>query len=766
VGTNVHVVALRRRGEPRDTVDVVCSLADGNKLAIHPVIGASEGELVKVAFTRKSCFCLVTRGTERKEYFLYRYDLDGKPAQPVPGCPAITFGSIHAMSVFAESGPYVALQFSGAVPWHRDVQTGVVILREDDPSWIFVTGCIGKEGEVSPMPGFIRGERYYDAVSKAGAVRVFDLKSGRLLASGSIPSWPAPEPRSVARITDFRLAGNALVVLSAVWDVRADVFDAETCAHKGGQVLDGVDYTRWPQRERNEGGMVGPGQWENEMTEGSGMLLVTDRSGLQVLVPSERVEASTALRSFPKLYRRREPIVADGSLQEWGQDEHVELPLRDADGKPASLLLAQDGRNLFAAVSYEDARVDALRGEGVYNDGDWITVEQGQGPSARIGQDPGGNLIDKPEPDNRGRMIYATGGIGHDLRTLRHIYELVLPLARTRTWAQGVLSLKVFDERGLGGPARIIKYDNVQIGYYPFTREEEDATFALIRELPDLRESRRLYAQLRGIYDAWSLKMPPYPSTNGPVDPARAVESLLKYVSVIKGVEPFPYAFYKHISRFGGDEALPPEFQEWSKRKAKIEARRQGPYPLNESLYVTNWLVLGPFPTSGGGGFDYLKHVGGEAPYVPDHDTEIATGVGGRAKWVPYASPRNEIDFFAVQHFGLADKWADAVVYVACWLKADRDTDCELQLGTDDGYRFYLDHELPEADHVWREGIMGEARFKVSLAKGLHLLLIQFHGNVIPPGANSSYMQLGLFGFRLRVTDPSGGRPPDVTVWN
>ena len=317
VGTNIHVIGPRKRGDPRDTLDVVCNLADGRKLAVHPVIAASDGELVKVAFTRKSCFCLVTRGPERKEFFLYRYGLDGKPAKPVPGCPALAFSGVHSMSVFAESGPYVALQFSGAVPWHRDVQTGVVILREDDPSWVFVTGCIGKEGEVSPLPGFIRGDRYYDAVSKAGAVRVFDLKSGRMLASGSIPSWPVPEPRSVARITDFRLAGDSLVVLSAVWDVRADVFDAGTCVHKGGQVLDKVECTRWSPEKHSGGDLAGRGEWENEIVPGPGLLAVTDKAGLHVLVPAERVGETTGALPFPKLYRRREPIVADGSIQEW-----------------------------------------------------------------------------------------------------------------------------------------------------------------------------------------------------------------------------------------------------------------------------------------------------------------------------------------------------------------------------------------------------------------------------------------------------------------
>ena len=101
------------------------------------------------------------------------------------------------------------------------------------------------------------------------------------------------------------------------------------------------------------------------------------------------------------------------------------------------------------------------------------------------------------------------------------------------------------------------------------------------------------------------------------------------------------------------------------------------------------------------------------------------------------------------------------VVYAACWLKADQDTDCELQVSTvDDGYRLYLDHELLEA-------------LNVRLAKGLHLLLVKVDGNQTPPWGHAKSCSCRfcqaypwLFGVSLRVTDPSGGRPAGITVWN
>jgi outer membrane protein assembly factor BamB len=743
--------------------------ADGKTPVVHPIIAESNGVLSRVAFTPTSCFCLLARGKEKKEHVLYRSGLDGKPAQLVSGSPVITFGAIHSMSVFAQSGPYVALQVRGTVPWHRDVQTGVIILREDDPSWSFATGCFGKEGEAGARPGILRGERYYDTVSSAGTVRVFDLKIRRMLASGAIPSWPTPEPRSVARITDLRLAGDSLVVLSAVWDVRADVFDAETCVHKGGQVLDKIECTRWAPDKHSGGDVAGRGEWENEIVPGPGLLAVTDKAGMHVLVPAERVDEMAGALPFPKLYRRREPIIADGSLHEWVLGEHVELSLRDADGKPARLLLAQDGRNLFAALAYEDERVDPLSGNGLYNDGDWITLEQGDSPfvrNARIGLDRGGGTILKPEPGGRGRTIEASAGIGYDLKTLRHIYEVVLPLTGTRTWAQGLLSLSVSDVRGLAGPIRIIQCEGLQIGYHALTRDEEDAIFALVRELPDLPESRALYTKLRRFYNAWAIEIQPYPPSKGPVDAAKAVESLRKYLSVI-GPTQFPYSFYRLLQRYGGVDALPPEVREWSQRKAEIEAKRQGPYPLSDSLCVTNWLVLGYFPYppyTGGMGTDFLQGVGGEPRHVPHDDVAIATGTGGTAQWRPYASPASDVDVFDVKHLNLGLEAAEQhfVVYAACWLEADKDTECELRMSTvDDGWKIYLDHE-PLGDYSPLRGTPESNGPRVRLEKGLHLVLVKVAGTKLPPGAGHR----GVYSFSLRVTDPSGGRPPGVTVWN
>lgn len=764
-GQEVHVVGLRKKGDARDTLDVVFSLTNGAVLATYPVFNQSNAVLERVAFSRQSCFFLAVQGKEKPQHLLYRYALDGKPAQPVPDCPPFTFGGISSMRVFAENGPYVALQISGSVEGFRDHQTAVVVVKEDDPAYVFVTGSSGKTNEVGVMPGLIRGDRYYDALPDKGVVRIFDLKRRQAPVNCEIPSWNA----KYCRILQLLPVDDALLVLWNLWELHIEAFDLVSGTRKGSEVVAGVDYTRWPQREKNEGGMAGRGQWENEITEGPGMLLITDKAGLHALVPADRVDEPQVLKTFPKLYRRREPIVLDGSLAEWTKGEYAELSLHDAEGRPASLLLAQNGRQLFAALAYEDARVDPLRGDGVYNDGDWIRLRQNDGPferHARIGLDQGFGPICKPEPDGKGRMIEAAAGIAHDLKASRHIYELAIPLTITRTWAQDALSLAVFDERGSKGPTRIIDWENIPIGYHALTRDEEDAVLALIRELPDLPESRALYAKLKNFYDAWSMPMPPYPPSKGPVEPAKAVESLKKYLSVV-GEDAFPFSFYQLIKRFGGPESLSPAVREWYQKKEKIEAVRQGPYQLSDGLCVTNWLVLGyfPFPAGGNGlGIDFLQGVGGEARHIPDSDVEIASGTGAKARWLPYASPTDNIDIFEVKHLNLGLEAAEAyfAVYAACWLKADKDTECLLVPSTvDDSWTMHLDHEQ-RGDYSPARGAPDGIGPRVRLGKGLHLVLIKVAGTKLPPGAGHP----GLFLFNLRVTDPSGGRPEGITVWN
>jgi outer membrane protein assembly factor BamB len=759
-GKELHVVGLRRRDHRFDALDVVCRLADGEPIATHPVLSESNAVPVGIAFSRKSCFLLAAQVEARPPFVLHRYALNGQPAQPVPGCPPFTFGGIASMSVLAESGSYIALQISGSVKGLGDPQTAVVILKEDDPSYVFVTGCTGRPEEAGARPGFIRADRYYDALPGKGVVRISDLKRRQTLVNCSIPSWDANSRDN--RILEILPLSESLLVLWSRGELRIAAFDPVSGARMGDQALDDIDYTRWPQTKRAEGVIAGRVEWNNEMTGRPGMLLITDQAGLHVMAPPDRVETAKPRQPVPTLYRRREPIVLDGSLSEWARDEHAELTLRDVDGRPASVLLAQDGWRLYASLAYEDARVEPLRGEDVFCDGDWLTVEQGWGTtsagSARFGIDLSGRILRQPDPKGGGRTLSAWAGIGYDLKTGRHVYEIAMP--------QAPFSLKAFEERDPKGTAQVFECDRIRVACHPLTRGEEDAVFALIRELPDLPETRGLYSRLRRFYDAWSLPMPAYSPATGPVDPAGAVDSLRKYLSVI-GEESFPYSFYQLIRRFGGLDALSPPIRQWYQDKEKIESARQGPSRLSGGLCVTNWLVLGYFPyppNTGGMGIDYLQAAGGEARHVPHDDVAIATGTGATARWRPYASPGDDVDIFNVKHLNLGMEAADQhfVVYAACWLKADKDTECELRMSSgDDSCKIYLDHE-PLGDYSPVRGTPESNGPRIRLEKGLHLVLVKVAGSKLPPGAGHT----GTYTFSLRVTGRSSGEPEGITVWD
>ena len=617
--------------------------------------------------------------------------------------------------------------------------------------------------EARARAGLIRGDRYYDALTNQGIARAIDLKSEKTLTNYSIPSWPGNRD---ARIVGLCLGDDSLFVLSSVPELRADAFDLKSGAHTGGQRLANVRYTKWSAPDNVGGGrMAGRGSWENEMVCGSGMLFVTDESGLHAWTSNPAGEVPPVEWPSPKLYRRRESIAVDGSTREWSQGEHVELPLDDKDKDRGSLMLAHDGSYLYLAISYRDARIDPLRGSGRYSVGDWVSIAFRDG---RVRRNWKIGLVDRGRPVCLGLGWPDENpavGIGYNIKTSQHVYEIAVPLTRGRRGVKADLSAEVWDDQGPEGPVKILECAGMTIGLHPMTRVEEETGFAIMRDLPDLPASRALYDRIRGFYEAWTGEVPPYPASKGPADPARAVEDLNRFVSEVGGGQ-FPYALYRVLARLGGPNALPPDVGKWFQRKRELEAGIQGPYGLNDSLAVTNWLLLGYFPAAphdDGFDADYLQCVGGEPMHVPDRKLEVETGRGDKAMWIPYNAPDNKVNFYDMERLGLVNREVDAVIYAACWLKADADTDCELQVDTgDDWGRVYLDHE-PLEEHepsTWEP--IEKSRYKVTLEEGLHLLLIKMAGSLRPSGAGHAPR----FYFDVRIIDPGGARPPGITVWN
>ncbi len=186
-----------------------------------------------------------------------------------------------------------------------------------------------------------------------------------------------------------------------------------------------------------------------------------------------------------------------------------------------------------------------------------------------------------------------------------------------------------------------------------------------------------------------------------------------------------------------------------------------GPYELDNDGFITNWLVVGPFPNPGdrpdnkGFHIDYLKNYGGEANHVPFKGMEIVKDDATKVKWAPYKSKYySRIDFFSIDHLGLGYNEEDILAYAACWLECENDMKLELRVGSDDGYKLWLDHKLIGEQHVYRAAYQDQESYPVKLAKGTHIILIK---------VDQDY---GSFEFMMRVLTPDGQRPDGIKVWN
>jgi hypothetical protein len=93
-------------------------------------------------------------------------------------------------------------------------------------------------------------------------------------------------------------------------------------------------------------------------------------------------------------------------------------------------------------------------------------------------------------------------------------------------------------------------------------------------------------------------------------------------------------------------------------------------------------------------------------------------------------------------------------VYCACWLDADADKEVEVRVGSDDGYKLWINHQLVAEVHEYRAMEMDQETHKVKLNKGKNLILIKVDQDT------------GEYQFMLRVVGADGKEAPGVTVWN
>ncbi|MCJ7730163.1 MAG: hypothetical protein MUO27_09845 [Sedimentisphaerales bacterium] len=190
-----------------------------------------------------------------------------------------------------------------------------------------------------------------------------------------------------------------------------------------------------------------------------------------------------------------------------------------------------------------------------------------------------------------------------------------------------------------------------------------------------------------------------------------------------------------------------------------------GPYALaknwmDEEGFINNWLLVGPFPNPGerpdnnGFNLDYLKNYGGELNHVPANGMEIKTDDGTAVKWQPYQSTDTVVNFYAVEQLKLEPSQEDILCYAACWVDSDADKEVELRIGSDDGYKLWVNHKLVSEQNVYRAMEMDQETHKVKLNKGRNLILVKVATD------------WGEFQFMLRVVNAEGKEVPGIKVWN
>ncbi len=200
-------------------------------------------------------------------------------------------------------------------------------------------------------------------------------------------------------------------------------------------------------------------------------------------------------------------------------------------------------------------------------------------------------------------------------------------------------------------------------------------------------------------------------------------------------------------------------------KKAEAKGPTLGPYKLamnwmDEPGFVDHWLVIGPFPNPGerpdnaGFNVDYLKNYGGEAAYVPTKGLEVKDANGNVFKWQQYEGTTTDISFFAIEGLGLEPQQEDILCYVACWLDSDADKEVELRVGSDDGYKLWLNHKLVGEQNVYRSMEMDQETYKVKLNKGMNLVLMKVT------------QDWGEYEFMFRVVNAEGKEVPGIKVWN
>jgi len=116
-------------------------------------------------------------------------------------------------------------------------------------------------------------------------------------------------------------------------------------------------------------------------------------------------------------------------------------------------------------------------------------------------------------------------------------------------------------------------------------------------------------------------------------------------------------------------------------------------------------------------------------------------------KWEKINFPHSQVDL------SLFDYSENIIAYAACYIDSPEDMDVKLKLGSDDGYKLWLNHRPIGELNTCRGLFVDSNIHRVTLRKGMNVLLLKITQDI------------GGFAFCLRFTDLNDKMVDNLNIW-
>ncbi len=174
----------------------------------------------------------------------------------------------------------------------------------------------------------------------------------------------------------------------------------------------------------------------------------------------------------------------------------------------------------------------------------------------------------------------------------------------------------------------------------------------------------------------------------------------------------------------------------------KVSALQPGPFDLTDGGFIHNWLVLGPLPNEvvdrkfTGLRTDDLATVGGEAKAAPQFGEKVTVHFPNSEYW------KEGDETLTWQYMASGDKVylgdmqlpsrdivyippVNVGAYLACWVESPDARQALLAIGSDDGYKMWLNGQLVGTVEEERGAVPDNEMYPVELKQGKNLLMVK-----------------------------------------